>query len=263
MISTFGDLIVCLCGGELAPVSSDDAVACQTCQRKYEYKDGILATCDADADRDVDARVLEEQRTRDKQARLYDTIVGVNVPSWSEGRLIRKHLKGLASRASLDVGCGTGRQTTHLAVVSQRVIAADRSMMSLRLCRQKLKERNMANRVLLVQADVQALPVRKGVVDLVVTAQVLQHLPGEAARDKAVGQIADALGEGGLLIASLYEWSGKPWRRHKEAFHAGGISAFRFTKAEVEALFGSRFEFESLESCLGDLIVSKARKRRG
>lgn len=261
MLANFGDLIVCLCGGELEPSPDDAAAICVTCKNSFPFRDGILITRDEDKDRETDQRILEEQRARDKQAKLYDAIVGVNIPSWSEGRLLRQHLRQVSSRVGLDVGCGTGRLTRPMAQVCQRVIAADRSVMSLRLCYDKLRHRNVHTRVLLVQADVQALPMRKGVVDLVLTAQVLQHLPGEAARDKAVEQIADALGEKGLLIASLYEWSGKPWRRHKDAFHAGGISAFRFTKAEVESLFSSRFEFESMESCLGDLIVSKAFKR--
>ncbi len=261
MLATFGDLIVCLCGGDLEPTAPDNAVQCATCAKIFPYENGILITCGDEEDRATDVRILEEQKQRDKQAKLYDAIVGVHVPSWSEARLIRRHLRTVTSRVGLDVGCGTGRQTRALAMVSQRVLAIDRSVQSLRLCHAKLAQRNLASRVLLIQADLLAIPVRCGVGDVVVTAQVLQHLPTAEARAKSVDKIAEALGPHGVLIASLYEWSGQPWRRQKELTHAGGISAYRFTKDEVRALFSTHFDVDSLESCLGDLVVTKAHKR--
>lgn len=261
MLETFGDLIACLCGGELSPTDSDDGVRCQTCGKVFPYRNGVLITCGEAEDRETDLRILEEQRVRDKQARMYDAIVGVHVPSWSEGRLIRRHLRTLSSRVGLDVGCGTGRQTRALAMVSQRVIGIDRSVRSLALCRAKLEQRNLHSRVLLIQADLLAIPVRPGVGDVVVTAQVLQHLPTAEARALSVEKIALALRSGGALIVSLYEWSGQPWRRQKELTHAGGISAYRFTKDEVRSLFSTHFDLESVESCMGDLVVAKGHKR--
>lgn len=260
MLANFGDLIVCLCGGELAPRDDDAAAVCVTCKNSFPYRDGILITRDEDKDRETDQRILEEQRVRDKQAKLYDTIVGVNVPSWSEGRLMRQHLRQVSSRVGLDAGCGTGRLTRPMAQVCQRVIAADRSVMSLRLCHEKLRKRNVHTRVLLVQADILSIPIRPGVADLLLTAQVLQHLPTPEARAEAVENLARALTPDARLIASLYEW-GKPWRRQKELTHAGGISAYRFTKDEVAALFGTHFDVDSLQSCLGDLVVATGSRR--
>ena len=260
-MKTFGDLLICPCGGELVASQSDTAVQCLLCTQSYDYLEGILRALPSGGLVNEEARIVEE-KTRDKQAKYYDFYLSLNLPTRLETMKMRPKLRGIKSIAALDVGCGTGRYTLPIAEISKRVVGIDRSLVSLQECRRKIVQQGFDDRMLLIQADANSMPLRPGAFDLAVVAQVLQHIPDKAARSEAVDRIAAALGPKGRFLVTLYEWSGpKPYRPIKEGQHRGGISFFRFTEADARELLEPRFEVQSIASCFGELLVADTIKR--
>lgn len=108
--------------------------------------------------------------------------------------LLRAH--GFAGRGrGLDAGCGTGGTLDWLAASfpALRATGLDLSPEAVAIA-----ARDARRRVLL--AAVEALPVASGGVDLVLSLDVLQHLPPGAARGRALAEARRVLRPGGLLL---------------------------------------------------------------
>lgn len=97
----------------------------------------------------------------------------------------------------LELGCGSGQLTRHLLEAGHRVVATDASPAMLDLARDKLGE--AADLRLLTLPD-DPLPVADAVVS---AGHVLNYLPGAAALNRALGQVAAALRPGGILALDL------------------------------------------------------------
>jgi len=93
-----------------------------------------------------------------------------------EAEFVRRQLP-VAIELSVDGGCGPGRHTALLTEVSQRVLAMDISREMLRVVRQRAAFRS--ERIDLVQADIRNLPFKSGVADVILSLEVLEHLPGK------------------------------------------------------------------------------------
>jgi SAM-dependent methyltransferase len=108
--------------------------------------------------------------------------------------LLDRYLAGRRIRLALEAGCGTG-YLSHLLQTGRRLlpmVPIDFSAEGLRYARAMGVERP-------VQADIRELPFRGGAFDLVLSMDVLPHLPrGEEKR--AVREFARVLARGGLLI---------------------------------------------------------------
>lgn len=258
----FADLIACPCGEDLPPIDGRGA-CCANCGRSYRFSDGVLVCGQSeDPDGEDAALMSQEESVRDRQAELYDLVFGTSVPGLIESHWAHARIKELSRGTALDVGCGTGRMTLRLAQNNRRVVSVDRSMASLRRCGRKLAERGLAERVLLVKSDVNAVPVRGKAVDLAVSTQVVQHLPSVALREGCVGEIARCVRPGGSFVVSVYEWSDGPnFNREKQGRHKGGISYFRFTSGELRELLCPYFEVGAVTSCLGKLLFAVSGRR--
>jgi SAM-dependent methyltransferase len=88
----------------------------------------------------------------------------------------------------LDAGCGNGAYLRELAARPVRVVGCDLSLGMLRA----------AARPALVNADVTALPLRGGAVDVVLAAHMLYHVPDKQA---AVREFRRVLAPGGTCVA--------------------------------------------------------------
>jgi SAM-dependent methyltransferase len=129
------------------------------------------------------------------------------------------HPSAPAPPAALDAGCGSGML---LAEWGQRVrgVGLDFSATALVGARRRGLER-------LMQASVEAIPLRSGVMDLIVSADVLYH---RGVRDDvtALREFHRCLRPGGLLVLNLpaYRWLRSA---HDDAIH----TERRYTAGEV------------------------------
>jgi len=254
----FRDLLACSCGAPLTLKESGDEFQCSTCDETFRVEDGILgSTSPAATANDLEELMQQEERQRDIQATRYDKVILTSLPSWFEARRLRRALATLQASSVLEIGCGTGRFTGDIAQMGDRLVAVDRSMASLKVCRKKLIALGFADRVLLIRADVNAMPLRKEAFDVAVTAQMIQHLPSPELRNSAISNLAAALKPDGQLVITVYQWRDRePSWRTKEGLHPGGIYFFRFTEADLRALLSPSFDISRLDSSLGKLFLA-------
>jgi SAM-dependent methyltransferase len=91
----------------------------------------------------------------------------------------------------MDAGCGTGLILRYLPANS---IGVDISPLHLKRTREKLPE------TMLIMADIENLPIRKGSCSTVVCTETLEHLPSPR---RAVEQIRYVLRKAGVFIGSI------------------------------------------------------------
>lgn len=113
---------------------------------------------------------------------------------WFEGRrrILKRFLGGMqipSSAAVLEVGCGTGANGSALQSF-HRAIGLDRSSFALRQCGPGYKSRLLA--------DLLQMPFTSEAVDLVLAADVLEHMDDDAA---ALREIQRVLKKGGRMLA--------------------------------------------------------------
>jgi ubiquinone/menaquinone biosynthesis C-methylase UbiE len=104
-------------------------------------------------------------------------------------QLTQKYFKG---SISLDVGCGTGLITRHLN--SNYVVGIDINKWNLE------KAKLHANKIDVVLADVEHLPIRSDAITNVVCTEVLEHLPSPK---NAINEILRVLKPKGKLVCSV------------------------------------------------------------
>ncbi|MBL8733802.1 MAG: 3-demethylubiquinone-9 3-O-methyltransferase [Planctomycetes bacterium] len=94
----------------------------------------------------------------------------------------------------IDLGCGGGLLSVPLARAGARVLGVDLATQALGVARQQGGERLLA-----VRGDLEAAPVGDGVADVVLLADVLEHVADPAA---AVGEAVRLLRRGGHLFVN-------------------------------------------------------------
>ena len=199
---------------------------------------------------------------RDAQVRDYDRMAFLHLLGQVEIPLTQHALGAGPSDRLLEAGCGTGRMTRRLAQETPGLVAMDFSLESLRVNRRKLRGDGLGH-IPLVQGDLCHLPFVSGTFDRVVSCQVLEHVPGDAARRRAVSELARVVRPGGTLALSAYKHS--LWTRafaEKEGQHEGGIPFFRFTRRELRALLATAFEVRALRAFWFTFIWPAAPKDR-
>jgi SAM-dependent methyltransferase len=102
----------------------------------------------------------------------------------------------------LDVGCGPGALTEALALVvgAENVTAVDPSASFVAACRERVPE------ALVLQGTAEALPVRDGSFDAVLSQLVLNFL---ADAEAGVRQMAAAATAGGVVAACVWDYAGE------------------------------------------------------
>jgi SAM-dependent methyltransferase len=101
----------------------------------------------------------------------------------------------------LDLGCGSGRHTVHLAMENFRTFGLDISTTGLGLTREWLREQGLESRI--VQSDFRhPLPFRAGSFSGVFSTQVIHHARIAAVR-LAIREIRRVLSSGGVAFISV------------------------------------------------------------
>ncbi len=201
-----------------------------------------------------------EIAARDAQVGDYDAMTFLNHFGRVEIPLTLRALRPMPTDRLLEAGCGTGRMTRVLAQAVRELVAVDFSFESLRVNRRKLLAAGVVN-THLVQADLCRLPFAPAVFDRLVSCQVLEHVPGPAARAAAVGSLHAVLKPGGTLALSAYKHSLLTRAfSQKEGSHDGGIPFFRFTQAEMRETLAAKFRVHSVTGALVYLYLTRCTK---
>lgn len=226
--------------------------------RAYPIEDGIP--------RLLPGQLLEAQKSeiaaRDAQVAAYDQMKFLSYFGKVEIPLVLRNLRPTPQDFLLEAGCGTGRMTRILASRVRELIAIDFSFESLRVNQKKLKDSHVAN-AHLVQADLCHLPFAPAVFDRVASCQVLEHVPGDAARRAAVAELGRVAKADAPLVLSAYQHSlltrlfGS-----KEGEHDGGIPFFRFSRSEFRNTLAAAFGVESVTGALVYLYLARCRNRK-
>lgn len=224
--------------------------------RVYPIEDGIP--------RLLPSTMLEAQKSemaaRDAQVVDYDRMAFLNAFGKIEIPMTMRALSLGADDRLLEAGCGTGRMTRSLAKAVREVVAVDFSFESLRANQKKLREAGVKN-VHLVQADLCHLPFLSGAFNRVVSCQVLEHVPDDSSRRRAVGELSRVAKPGANVVVSAYQYN--LFTRafaQKEGEHDGGIPYFRFTQTEFRDVLSSALDVKSITGSLIYLFLAKCKK---
>jgi SAM-dependent methyltransferase/uncharacterized protein YbaR (Trm112 family) len=213
-----------------SPFILEGEVTCPSCNVAYQVRGGILELASAQAPMDpVNAAEVE---ARDAGAEGYDAHFS---PTRNESE-IRSTLAPVQVMNStiLDLGCGTGRVTRRLLQEARAVLAVDFSRVSLEVFAESL---NQENNVGLVLADATQIVVAADSFDVVLSTEVLEHIPTSALRSRFFNLVRDCLKSDGVFVftayfySSLARLSGAP----REGFHASNIFFHRFSRSEIRA----------------------------
>jgi SAM-dependent methyltransferase len=135
----------------------------------------------------------------------------------------------------LDAGCGTGIPTAQLSRRSHQVVAVDYSYASLA----QLKAKRMPN-VLLVQADLRALPFADATFGASVCANALQHVGAGKPQARVIAELKRTTRMSGILVASVHHYSKTKrragWNKEGNPGQPPFDYIFRFSREELAAL---------------------------
>jgi ubiquinone/menaquinone biosynthesis C-methylase UbiE len=139
----------------------------------------------------VEARPITTREGYDRWAPFYDEpgnqLLDIEQP------IVREILDSLPVGVALDVACGTGRHTAHLASLGHKVIGVDTSPEMLARAREKVPEGEFH------EADLHDVPLPEDSVDLVVCAIALSHV---ADLGPALAELVRVLRPNGHLVIS-------------------------------------------------------------
>jgi len=245
----------------------EEQMQCVECQRTFPVVGGIpsfvvpdLATAH---EREEWLRKQSEIQARDMQASQYDHLLGLVLMSPVEARMTLRALRGKAGQfaALAEIGCGTGRMLRHFAALAGFVIGVDFSLQSLQLCRQRMQQAGILEKVMLIHADACFLPLADEMLDAVASCQLVEHLPSDRLRRQVLAEMARVLKAGGRYAVSGYHWSWLTrWSGAKQGMHQGGIYYYRFTRNEFYELVSAHLPVESLRSVLGYVWLASGSK---
>lgn len=137
----------------------------------------------------------------------------------------------------LDAGCGTGRLTREIARHCRKVYGIDFSPKSIEVLNIKARSEGIDNIETHI-CDIKEILPFSDKVDKVVSVQVIQHIPNDIERYKALRNLYSKLKSNGICVISVYNW--KPiFNREliKEGVFQNGVYYYRFTPGELYALF--------------------------
>ena len=216
-------------------------VGCARCGDSWRAEEGVLRFVRAGS---LGSEQSDELAVRDQQAAEYDESMPPMADS-VEAPLGVAALGVRAGDAVAELGAGTGRYTRGYAGKARAVAALDFSMGSLLLLRAGLPAA-LRQRVLLVQADAGAPPLRPGAFDRSAAFNMVQHLPTPQQRLEVVRRGAALAKPGGPFVLTAYNWSlakqrlaalGEGDYTRRDGFHESGVFYHNFDQDELRAIF--------------------------
>jgi len=192
------------CGGSLrvdAPGAAKH-LDCTACAARYPVRDDIPSFVDV-----AGSPQAAEIAQRDDEAASYEGLFF----AWESFLEVPPLVRDMQVRRDdwvVEVGAGTGRVVREYARHVGGVVAIDFSFESLRHIRRSLTLVPEAlSKLVPVHADATALPIKSGSFDRAVSVGMLQHLPSDSHRARAIGGLARALRPGGRFVVQARHWS--------------------------------------------------------
>lgn len=217
------------CGGPLrvdAPGSAKN-LDCTACSARYPVRDDIPSFVDV-----AESPQAAEIAQRDDEAASYEGLFF----AWESFLEVPPLVRDLRLRRDdwvLEVGAGTGRVVREYIRQVAGVVAIDFSFESLRHIRRSLALVPEAqSKLVLVHADATALPIKPASFERTVSVGMLQHLPSEEHRARAIAGMARALRPGGRFVMQARHWS------HVHAFYEARRES-AFARNVAVALIGN------------------------
>ena len=170
---------------------------CSGCHTSYPVQNGIpilidLSPLPAHLHRQI-AYFEKEDESRQK---------GFILEPWQK-RYVENYLtlgKPKAGGLIIDNATGSGYIAIELAKRGFRIIATDLTIRELTTLRRVIKNLKLGDRILLVGASSESLPIRSGVADGMVANAILEHLPHE---EKAIQEITRVLKPSAPLMLAM------------------------------------------------------------
>ena len=240
-------------GGDLAlsDANGDEYVTsglltCGTCGARYRLDGGVI-----DTNRELQDLIepmLQEREARDREAEEYDAYTEqpwyrLEVPS------TMAELSDIDGKLVAEFGSGTGRFTTELIRAGGTVVAIDFSGASHRVLQKKLTGPSPLG---LIREDVAHVRLKPGSFDVAVSAQLLQHIPTDEARQAFFKNAWSCLKPGGCFLLTAYFQEMRRRLRHlpQEGVHDSGIFFHHFTREELQRDLSPLFDIQILEPFL-------------
>lgn len=221
-------------GARQDPVLNGSA-RCARCGLLYRVENGILLLLEHNQ-KLMDPECVREAEARDVDAAKYHTYCS-DVGDRKEIPPTLCMLGDVEGKRVLELGCGTGRYSVELAGKGASFTGVDFSHDSLKLLASAMPQGGRSGLVLADATKFQTLPHS---FDLVLCAQVLQHLPTAALRDNLYAHVAQQLAPGGFFVCNAYHHH-LGWRIQglpKEGRHESGIFYHRFNRKELTGEIG-------------------------
>jgi ubiquinone/menaquinone biosynthesis C-methylase UbiE len=160
----------------------------------------------------------------------------------------------VGDKTVLEVGCGEGYGSRALSNCAGRVIGVDSSAEIINLAKEKYREDNLVYAV----AEGQKLPFESGVMDVVVSFQVIEHLPPDEA-PLFLAEMKRVLKDRGVFISSTPNRKMRllPFQKPWNAFHLK-----EYSPEEFKALLGSVFSSVEIKGLYGVGGIEEIETRR-
>ncbi len=129
---------------------------------------------------------------KDQEKRFYDKMFTIvedgHFIAYGYEEIYRKTIDNVSGGLALDVGCGTGKHTVNLAKKGFRTVAMDLSMKGILAAKEHAQKEN--SKAYFVVADVEQMPFKDEVFDVVFCALILHHFPDIENVSKEIGRVA-------------------------------------------------------------------------
>jgi len=184
--------------------SSRTRLTCTSCKRVYPIRNGIPLLIDETS---LPKHLKHQIRYFNKEDK---TRIAYIVEPWQK-RYVDNFLTVGVPRARgliVDNATGSGYIALELAKLGYRVIATDLTMAELVSLQTHIRAYHLGNRILLVCANSEDLPIKTGVADGMIANAILEHLPHEK---EAIQSMRRILKRGAPLMLAmplrlLYVW---------------------------------------------------------
>lgn len=186
---------------------------------------------------------------------LYNTLYRFGIAPWDTG--VRPHLTELLEsgriepeegrRRVLDLGCGTGSESVHLAEKGFDVVGVDYSSVALERARAAARHKGVADRCRFVHGDISSHPIPgvDGTFDVVLDFGALDDMTGAPRRG-----MARAIHRYARSGAVFVLWCFYARKEDVPRFRFAGVSKMHsmIEPGEEHDLFGDEFTIERLDS---------------